>query len=80
MSADSKPSAITEMTFGIDTVSALTLFIQLLLPKLDPKTERLVIELYSANFGQLNHLRAMHGVKYMPSILYKVRMLMIEGT
>lgn len=49
-------------------------------PTLDPKIERLVIELYSANFEQLNHLWAMLGGKYMPSVLYKVRMLMIEDS
>ncbi|MBD2700747.1 DUF4255 domain-containing protein [Spirosoma sp. BT702] len=47
-------------------------------PTLDPKIEKLIIELYSPNFEQLNHLWAMLGGKYMPSVLYKVRLLMIE--
>ncbi len=49
-------------------------------PTLDPKIEKLIVELYSPNFEQLNHLWAMLGGKYMPSVLYKVRMLMIEDT
>lgn len=49
-------------------------------PALDTKIDRLVVELYSLNFEQLNHLWAMLGGKYMPSVLYKVRMLMIEDT
>jgi hypothetical protein len=47
-------------------------------PTLDPKIEKLIIELYSPNFEQLNHLWAMLGGKYMPSVLYKVRLLMID--
>ncbi|QJW89127.1 DUF4255 domain-containing protein [Spirosoma taeanense] len=49
-------------------------------PTLDPGIEKLVAELYSANFEQLNHLWAMLGGKYMPSVLYRIRMLMIEDT
>lgn len=49
-------------------------------PVLDPKIEKLIAELYSPNFEQLNHLWAMLGGKYMPSVLYRIRMLMIEDT
>lgn len=47
-------------------------------PTLDPAIEKLIAELYSPNFEQLNHLWAMLGGKYMPSVLYRVRMLMID--
>lgn len=49
-------------------------------PALDPKIEKLIAELYSPNFEQLNHLWAMLGGRYMPSVLYRLRMLMIEDT
>ncbi|GAA4400418.1 hypothetical protein GCM10023187_13600 [Nibrella viscosa] len=49
-------------------------------PALDSGIEKLIAELYSPNFEQLNHLWAMLGGKYMPSALYRVRMLMIDDS
>ena len=49
-------------------------------PALDPKIEKLIAELYSPNFEQMNHLWAMLGGRYMPSVLYRLRMLMMEDT
>jgi hypothetical protein len=47
-------------------------------PGLDPKIERLIMELYSLNFEQLNHLWGVLGGKYLPSVLYKMRVVGIE--
>jgi Pvc16 N-terminal domain len=47
-------------------------------PSLDGTVERLIVELYSLDFEQQNHLWASLGAKYMPSIMYKVRMLTIQ--
>jgi hypothetical protein len=47
-------------------------------PSLDPSIDRLVFELQSLSFEQLNHLWGTIGAKYMPSILYKMRMLVIQ--
>jgi hypothetical protein len=45
---------------------------------LDPKIEKLIFEMVSMNSEQVNHLWATLGGKYLPSVLYKVRMLTIE--
>lgn len=47
-------------------------------PLLDPKIERLVLDLHSLNFEQMNHLWGILGGKYMPSVLYKMRVVGIE--
>lgn len=46
-------------------------------PSLDPKIERLHLELYTMNFEQINHLWSTLGGKYLPSVLYKMRLVTI---
>ena len=45
---------------------------------LDPKVEKLIIDMVSMNAEQVNHLWATLGGKYLPSVLYKIRMVTIE--
>jgi len=45
---------------------------------LDPKIDKLIFDMVSLNAEQINHLWAVLGGKYFPSVLYKVRMLTIE--
>ena len=47
-------------------------------PLLDPKIERLVLDLHTLNFEQMNHLWGILGGKYVPSALYKMRVVGIE--
>ncbi len=47
-------------------------------PNLDSSIEKLLIELYSLNFEQVNHLWSTLGGKYMPSVLYRVRQVIIQ--
>jgi len=47
-------------------------------PGLDEGIEKLIFDLYSINFEQVNHLWATLGGKYIPSILYKVRLVTID--
>jgi hypothetical protein len=46
-------------------------------PGLDP-IEYLIVELYSLSFEQQNQLWASLGGKYMPSVVYKVRLVVID--
>jgi hypothetical protein len=46
-------------------------------PDLDP-IEYLIVELYSLSFEQQNQLWASLGGKYMPSVVYKVRLVVID--
>ncbi len=47
-------------------------------PALDSKIEKLVVDLYTLNFEQINHLWSTMGGKYIPSVLYKVRQITIN--
>lgn len=45
---------------------------------LDQKIDKLIFDMVSMNSEQVNHLWAILGGKYLPSVLYKVRMVSIE--
>jgi hypothetical protein len=47
-------------------------------PNLDPRIEKLISDLISMNFEQMNHLWGMLGGKYVPSVLYKVRTIAVD--
>lgn len=47
-------------------------------PLLDEDIDKLIMELYTLSFEQQNHLWGCIGAKYMPSVLYKVRMVIIN--
>jgi hypothetical protein len=47
-------------------------------PSLDSRIDTLILDLYSVNMEQLNHLWGVLGGKYIPSALYKVRVVGIE--
>jgi hypothetical protein len=50
-----------------------------LLASLDPNIQKIIIELYSYSFEQLYNFWSVVGTKYLPSVLYKVRMLRFQG-
>ena len=47
-------------------------------PGLDPAIDKLIAELYKSNFQELSHIWGMMGAKYLPSVIYKVRMVTID--
>ncbi|RPI19316.1 MAG: DUF4255 domain-containing protein [Ignavibacteriae bacterium] len=47
-------------------------------PVLNPGIEKLVFDLYNLNFEKLNHLWSALGGKYLPSVLYKLKMITID--
>ncbi len=47
-------------------------------PALDAGIEKLLMELHTVGFEQLNHLWAVLGGKYLPSVLYKMRLVVID--
>jgi hypothetical protein len=47
-------------------------------PSLNPKIEKIIAELYTLTFEQQNYLWSVMGAKYIPSVLYKLRMLTID--
>lgn len=47
-------------------------------PSLDSRILKLIVELYSLNFEQVNHLWSTLGGKYLPSVMYKVRQVTLD--
>lgn len=47
-------------------------------PRLDSRIDKLVFDMISLNFEQVNHLWGTLGGKYLPSVLYKMRLVTIE--
>lgn len=48
-------------------------------PGLDPGIEKLVLEMMTLNMEQLNHLWSIMGGRYLPSVVYKMRMVTIDS-
>lgn len=47
-------------------------------PGLDERIEKLIVDMCSLSFEQLNHLWGTQGGKYLPSVLYKIRQVTIN--
>jgi hypothetical protein len=47
-------------------------------PALNSGIEKLIFDLYNMNFEQVNHLWGTLGGKYLPSVMYKVRLVIID--
>ncbi|ACN14432.1 hypothetical protein HRM2_13210 [Desulforapulum autotrophicum HRM2] len=47
-------------------------------PDLDPSIEKLIVEMDSLNLEQQHHLWGLLGAKYLPSVLYKIRLIVIQ--
>ncbi len=47
-------------------------------PALDMEIDKLILELVTPSFEQLNHMWGYLGAKYMPSVVYKLRMVTIQ--
>lgn len=47
-------------------------------PALDPGIERLAVELQSPTYEQLNQIWGFVGAKQLPSVIYKVRMVVLQ--
>lgn len=71
---------------GLDLISSTISFFQQnpgftqdSLPALPPSVDRLAFELANLDLTQLNYLLSQAGVKYLPSVYYKVRMLPFQA-
>ncbi|MBN1301232.1 MAG: DUF4255 domain-containing protein [Melioribacteraceae bacterium] len=47
-------------------------------PEMDSTLEKLIVELFTLNFEQQNHLWGALGAKYVPSVLYRVRLITVQ--
>jgi hypothetical protein len=70
--------ALKYLRFVIQFFQHRSVFSHLTDPLLDEKIEKLLLELYTINFEQINHLWGTLGGKYYPSALYKMRLITID--
>ena len=80
-SSDDYVEGLKQLSFIISFFQAKNVFTPENSPKLaeyDPNLKKLVIELYSYSFEQLYNFWSVVGTKYLPSVLYKIRMLTFQ--
>lgn len=70
--------ALKKLSFIIQFFQYRNVFDPVNTPGLDERIEKLVVDMCSLTFEQLNHLWGTQGGKYMPSVLYKVRQIIIN--
>lgn len=70
--------ALTLLSYVVQCFQVRNSFDNQRSPQLGESIEKLMVDLYSLNFEQQNQLWASLGAKYLPSVLYKVRMLIIN--
>jgi hypothetical protein len=69
------PDALGMISRTIGFFQQTPLFTRDTLPDLDPTIEKISLELVSLDVTQANYLMAMLGAKYLPSVLYRLRMI-----
>lgn len=70
--------ALKYLSFVLQFFQAHPVFTSEEFPALDSRLGKLVVELQSLNFEQLNQIWAFIGGKQLPSVLYKVRLVIVQ--
>lgn len=73
------PEALRFISFIIAYFQQNAVFTRMNTPRLDADIEKLVFELATISPEQLNNIWGSLGAKYMPSVVYKVRMLTFDN-
>ena len=71
------PSALSRISNVIQCFQSNNFFTSDAFPTLDSAIEKLHLEMYTMNFEQINHLWSTLGGKYLPSVLYKMKLVTI---
>jgi hypothetical protein len=72
------PDALQHLSYILQFFQFQHVFTPITHPDLDPRIQKLIVDLCTLNFEQVNHLWSTLGGKYIPSVLYKVRQLTID--
>ncbi len=78
-SSTNYPEALRFLSFVIAFLQDKSVFSQSNTPRLDDSIEKLTFELESIGSEKLNNIWSTLGAKYMPSVVYKVRMLTYDS-
>ncbi len=73
------PEALRFISFIIGYFQQNSVFTRLNTPRLDKDIEKIVFEMATVSPEQLNNIWGSLGAKYMPSVVYKVRMLTFDN-
>jgi len=79
-SAVNYPEALRFLSFVIGYVQQKNVFTRSNTPQLDSNINKLVLEMENLSTEKMNNVWAALGAKYMPSVMYKMRMLTIDGS
>ena len=72
------PDALQHLSYILQFFQFQHVFTPVTHPDLDPRIQKLIVDLCTLNFEQVNHLWSTLGGKYIPSVLYKVRQITID--
>ena len=75
--ANTYSTALSQISNVIQCFQSKNFFPKVEFPTMDPGIDKLHMELYTMNFEQINHLWSTLGGKYLPSVLYKLKMVTI---
>jgi hypothetical protein len=70
--------ALKWLAFIIQFFQSQNVFTPAAYPNLDIRIQKIIADLYTVNFEQLNQIWSILGGKYLPSVLYKVRQVTID--
>jgi hypothetical protein len=74
------PEALRFLTFIMGYLQQKNVFNRTNTPQLDEGIEKLVFEMENLPLEKMNNVWSTLGAKYIPSVMYKVRMLTIDGS
>jgi hypothetical protein len=80
-SSDDYVEGLKQLSFIISFFQARNVFTPENAPSMarfDPRLKKIVVELYSYSFEQLYNFWSVVGTKYLPSVLYKIRMITFQ--
>lgn len=75
---DNYDEALKFISYIIQFFQSKNVFTQANTPDMDTRIEKLIAELHPMSFEQQNYLWGMVGGKYLPSVMYRFRMLVIQ--
>jgi hypothetical protein len=79
-SAGNYSEALRFLSFVMGYLQQKNVFNRSNTPQLDSHIVKLVFEIENLSMERMNNVWATIGAKYMPSVLYKMRMLTIDGS
>lgn len=79
-SSSNYPEALRFLSFVVAHFQAKNVFTRANTPAMDPRIGKLIFEMESLGADKLNNVWTTLGAKYMPSVVYKVRMLTFDDS